>query len=77
MTKAERLQWWTDNPEGVPSVKLKHVTVRGPLGISPVVANGAKSALQMWPRYLQSAESSTESGCSDDSDSGFIFNTWQ
>ena len=60
MTTAERLQWWVDHPDGVPAIKLKLSIECGPLGISPLAANAAKSVLQMWPRYLQPAESSTE-----------------
>ena len=67
MTKAERLQWWAEHPEGVPA--SKHTIECGPLGISLLVSDAARSVLQMWPRYLPSAESSTEASCSNDSDS--------
>ena len=68
MTKAERLQLWIVHPEGVPAVKSKHDIVCGQQGISPMVANAAKTSLHMWPRCLHSSYSSTESGCSIDSD---------
>ena len=49
MKKAERLQWWKDEPEGFPVVKSKHDIARGPRGISPMVANTPKALLHMWP----------------------------
>ena len=69
LTKADRLEWWTHRPDGLLVVTKKQDIECSPLGVSSVVANVAKSLLNMWPRYLKSSDSSTESGCSNDSTS--------
>ena len=69
MTKVDRLQWWKDHLGSTPVVASKRDIACAPLGLSSLIANVAQSLLQMWPRYLQLLDSSTESGCYNDSDS--------
>ena len=68
-TKAERLQWWVDHPDGVPAVKMKPNLVCTLVGVSSTGSNAAKSLVQAWNLHLQSSNSSTDVGCSITSDS--------
>ena len=69
MTKAEHLQWWIDHLDGAPAVSVKHDLTCNPIGISSLVSKVAGSLVQAWNRHLHSSDSSTDVGCSSESES--------
>ena len=69
MSKVDRLQWWKDHPEGVLAVAATRHIVCGPLRVSAMVANVAKSLLHMRPDLLERMEVSSDYGSSNYSDS--------
>ena len=69
MNKAERQQWLTDRPDGAPAGKVKHDFACTLVGVFSMVSNATRSLVQAWAHHLQSYDSSTGVGCSNDSES--------
>ena len=65
MTKAERLQWWIDQPGGAPAVSTRSVFTCSPIGISSLMDKAAGSLVQTWNRGFY-PKPTVDTGCYDD-----------
>ena len=50
-------------------MRMKHDLACTLVGVSSLVSNAAKSLVQAWTHHLQSSDTSTDPGCSDESES--------